>query len=99
MNAPPHIHLHIRPRLRGVGEALFPRWLAITFGHHVWAWRKLNPRELAHEVAHVHQWRRHTPWFPIRYLHASLRAWQAGQHWYWDNEFEREARAARPVAD
>jgi hypothetical protein len=91
----PPVHLHIRPRLRPIGEALFPAWLAVTLGDHIWAWRPLTAPELAHEVAHVRQWRRHGAGFPLLYLRASVRAWRAGRHWYWDNTFEREARAAR----
>lgn len=96
MSERPRVYLHIRPRLRPIGAALFPEWLAVTLGDHIWAWRPLTDRELAHEVSHVRQWRRHGAWFPLLYLRASLRAWRAGQHWYWDNGFEREARAKRP---
>jgi hypothetical protein len=89
------IRLHIRPRLRRIGETLFRDWLATALGNHIWAWRPLSEGELAHEVAHVHQWRRHGAAFPVLYLLASLRAWKAGQDWYADNEFERAARAGR----
>ena len=89
------IHLHIRPRLRPIGEALFPDWLAIALGTHLWAWRQLSAGELAHEVTHVRQWRTYGARFPFLYLRASLRAWRAGGHWYLDNAFERAARARR----
>jgi len=65
----------------------------LAIGTHIWAWRPLSDRELAHEVAHVRQWRRHGGRFPLLYLLASLRAWRAGQHWYFDNAFERAAQA------
>lgn len=96
MSRPAPIRIHIRPRLRTIGETLFPDWLAITFGSHIWTWRRLSAREFAHEVAHVRQWRRHAPWFPLLYLGASVHAWRSGGHWYFDNAFEREARGARP---
>lgn len=95
MNRPARIHLHIRPRLRRIGEALFPDWLAITLGSHIWAWRPLSDKELAHELEHVRQWRSHGARFPLLYLGASLQAWRAGGHWYRDNVFERAARAGR----
>lgn len=95
MSEPAPIHLHIRPRLRPIGEALFPDWLATALGTHIWAWRPLSDGELAHEVAHVHQWRDHGVRFPLLYLRASLDAWRTGGHWYRDNAFERAARAGR----
>ena len=96
MNDPIRIHLHIRPRLRPIGDSLFPGWLATALGTHIWAWRPLSDEELAHEVAHVRQWRRHGARFPLLYLEASIRAWRAGEHWYFDNAFERAAQAKRP---
>jgi hypothetical protein len=87
------VQVHIRPRLRRIGALLLHNWLAITLGSHVWAWRRLDERELAHEVAHVRQWRRHGARFALLYLRAALRAWRAGGHWYRDNAFEREASA------
>lgn len=52
---------------------------------------RLTPSLLAHELAHVEQWRR-DPLFPLRYAAASLR------HGYWNNPYEIEARAATPSA-
>lgn len=95
MSGQTRIHLHVRPRLRRIGEPLFHDWLAIAIGSHIWSWRALSNVELAHEVAHVRQWRRHGARFPLLYLLASLRAWRAGQHWYFDNAFERAAQAER----
>jgi hypothetical protein len=69
-------------------------WLAITIGSHIWAWRRLGSRELAHEMAHVRQWRRYGIGFAARYLAASLRSWIGGTGWYRGNRFEIEARAA-----
>lgn len=95
MSGPTRIHVHVRPRLRRIGESLFRDWLAIAIGTHIWAWRPLSKGELAHEVAHVRQWRRFGGRFPLLYLLASLRAWRAGEHWYFDNAFERAAQAER----
>jgi hypothetical protein len=92
-------HLHVRPRLRPIGRLLLRNWLAITIGSHIWAWRRLGPRELAHEMAHVRQWRRYGIGFAVRYLAASLRSWVAGTGWYRGNRFEIEARAAEVVGD
>lgn len=47
----------------------------------------LTPQLLAHELAHVRQWRQDVL-FPVRYALASLR------HGYWNNPYEVEARAA-----
>jgi hypothetical protein len=69
-------------------------WLAITVGSHVWAWRRLDSRELAHEMAHVRQWRRYGVAFVLRYVAASIGSWVAGTGWYRGNRFEIEARAA-----
>jgi hypothetical protein len=85
------------PWLRGLGRLVLPDWLAITLGRTIFAWRALTDDELAHELAHVHQWDRLGWRFPIAYLLASLRARRAGGRWYHDNRFEVEARAA--VAD
>ena len=86
--------VHVWPWLRPLGRLILPNWLAITLGRHVFAWRAMNERELAHELAHVQQWQMHGWRFPIAYLVASLRARRSGRHWYRDNPFESEARAA-----
>ncbi len=88
------VHVHVRPRLRLIGALLLPDWLAVTIGSHVWAWRRLSEVEMAHELAHVNQWRRCGPRLPILYLVAAARAWRAGGDWYHDNPFELAARAA-----
>jgi hypothetical protein len=84
--------IHIWPWLRRPGSRLLPEWLAITFGRHVFAWREMNERETAHELAHVRQWQALGWRFPIAYVAASLTAIRAGGHWYRDNRFEVEAR-------
>jgi hypothetical protein len=89
----PH-RVHVWPWLRGAGRLILPNWLAITLGRHVFAWRSMTERELAHELAHVRQWQAHGWRYPLVYLAASLRARRAGGHWYRDNRFEAEARAA-----
>ncbi len=86
--------IHVWPWLRRPGARLLPDWLAITLGRHVFAWRAMNERETAHEMAHVRQWQAHGWKFPIAYLAESLRARRAGKHWYRDNRFEIEARKA-----
>lgn len=86
--------IHVWPWTRRLGRRVLPSWLAISLGHHVVAWRDLDDGELAHELEHVRQWRRHGWAFPIAYLAASLRARRARKHWYRDNPFEVAAREA-----
>ena len=85
----------MRPGLRAIGSRLLlPDWLAITIGTTIVSWRRLEPHELAHELEHVRQWRRHgSLGFVVRYLLASFDALRSGHDWYRDNAFEREARA------
>ena len=87
----PH-RVHVWPWLRAPGRRLMPDWLAITLGRHVFAWREMNERETAHELAHVRQWQALGWRYPIAYVAASLKAQRAGGHWYRDNHFEVEAR-------
>lgn len=89
----PH-RLHVWPWLHPLGSLLLTDWLAITVGRHIFAWRDLDDGELAHEVAHVEQWRRHGLAFPVAYLADSLRCRRSGKRWYHDNRFEQEAREA-----
>jgi hypothetical protein len=89
----PH-RVHVVPLLQRPAGRLFRNWLAITLGRHILAWRPLSESELAHEVAHVQQWVRHGWSFPAVYALASVRAVMSGGHWYRDNAFEKEARAA-----
>lgn len=85
----------IIPWLRWPGQRfLLHNWLAITIGPLIFSWRKLDEVELAHEVEHVRQWRKHGPMYIVRYLAASRAAVKAGGDSYVDNEFEVEARAA-----
>ncbi len=88
------VHVHVRPRLRPIGARLLPDWLAVTIGSHVWTWRHLNQVEMAHELAHVSQWRRYGSRLPVLYLVAAVRTKWTGGHWHRDNSFERAARAA-----
>jgi hypothetical protein len=90
----PRHHLHVLPWLRRPGRLLLPEWLAITLGRHIWTWRALAARELAHELTHVRQWDRYGPLFALRYVGASLRSLRAGSGWYRGNRFEVEARKA-----
>ena len=92
--------LHVWPWTRKLGRHVLPNWLAISLGHHVIAWRALDEPELAHELEHVRQWKRHGWLFPVTYLAASVQAKRAGKHWYRDNPFEvaaREAARRRPA--
>ena len=89
----PH-RLHVWPWLRRPGRLLLANWLAITIGDDIFAWRAMSERELAHELAHVAQWRAHGWRFPIAYFAEALRQRRAGRHWYRDNRFEAEAREA-----
>jgi hypothetical protein len=86
--------VHTWPWLRPAGRLLLPDWLAITIGRHIFAWRPMTDRELAHELAHVRQWQSHGLAFPVLYALDSLRARRAGRRWYHDNRFEAEAREA-----
>lgn len=72
-----------------------PDWVAITIGRWIFAWRSLDERELAHELAHVRQWSQHGfIRFIVRYMSESSRAKRDGGDRYRDNSFEIEARAA-----
>jgi hypothetical protein len=86
--------IHVWPWLRSPGRRVLPDWLAITLGRHVFAWREMNERETAHELAHVRQWQALGWRFPIAYFAASLQARRRGGNWYHDNRFEVEAREA-----
>lgn len=90
---PPH-RVVVIPALRRVGAMVLRDWLAITIGSRILAWRPLNDIELAHELAHVRQWRRHGALFPAVYLAASVSAARGRRGWYAGNRFEVEARKA-----
>jgi hypothetical protein len=78
-----------------IGAHLFmPNWLAITIWRWIFAWRPLDGPELAHELAHVRQWRANGLRFIPRYLAAGRAAKKAGGDGYRDNRFEVEARAS-----
>lgn len=81
---PALLHL-LRPRL-GIA--------AITLGHVVLARTEAElERTRAHERVHVRQFERWGLLFPLLYLGASVVALLRGGNAYWDNRFEREARA------
>lgn len=85
--------------LRRPAQRLIMRnWLAITIGPLIFSWRTLDEVELAHELEHVRQWRRHGLAYIYRYFRASDDAVRAGGHRYHDNIFEVEARAAEELA-
>jgi hypothetical protein len=86
--------VHVVPWLRRPGSVLLKEWLAITIGRDVFCWRALNAVELAHELAHVRQWRKHGAAFPLVYAGASLRSALSGGGLYHGNRFEVEARRA-----
>jgi hypothetical protein len=52
-----------------------------------------DPVLVAHERAHVHQAMRWGPLMPIAYVASSLWHWARGGRPYFDNFFERDARA------
>ena len=88
-------HVHVIPMLRRPGQRLLlPNWLAITVGSHIFAWRPLDPVELAHEQEHARQWQRYGMRYVARYLRASWQASRRGGDRYWDNPFEVAARSA-----
>lgn len=80
--------------MKPLGRLVLPNWLAFTAGHTIVAWRELDDAELEHELEHVRQWVRMGLRLPIAYLAESLRARRRGGHWYRDNRFEADARAA-----
>jgi hypothetical protein len=90
---PPH-RVVVVPALRRLGGVVLPDWLAITIGTRIYAWRDLKDMELAHELEHVRQWRRHGALFPVIYLAASASSARAGTGWYIGNRFEADARKA-----
>jgi len=93
--ATPRHRIIVLPWIRGIMQRfVLPNWLAITLGPLIICWRPLEARELAHELAHVLQWRRHGLRYPWRYWRASEAAQAAGLDRYRDNAFEVEARAA-----
>jgi hypothetical protein len=79
---------------RPMQRFVMPDWAAITIGPLIFSWRPLDQVELAHELCHVRQWRKHGLMYIPRYFAASSAAVKAGKDRYWDNEFEVEARAA-----
>lgn len=94
----PRHRLHVWPWLRAPAQRLILKdWLAITIWDRIFAWRDLDEAELAHELTHVAQWRRHGALFVARYLLASRRASGIGGDRYRDNEFEVEAHTAEDL--
>lgn len=72
---------------------------AITLGHVVLARDAMHLEwTRCHERAHVAQYERWGPVFLPAYLLASLAAFVRGRDCYFDNHFEREARAAEALA-
>ena len=90
--------------LEAAGGALGPfltllnprlRIAAITLGHVVLARTRADlDRTRPHERVHVRQFERWGAFFPFLYLGASAVLLLRGGHVYWDNPYEREARAA-----
>jgi len=93
--ATPRHCLHVWPWIKRPAQRfLLPHWEAITIGSHIISWRPLGDVDLAHELEHVEQWRRHGPRFVLLYLRAGHAAARAGRDRYRGNRFEIEARAA-----
>lgn len=76
------------PRVGGFLSRMGGSAAAVTLGHTIIVRPDvpLTPSLLAHELAHVRQWRE-VPLFPLRYCLATLR------YGYRENPFEVEARA------
>lgn len=85
----------VMPWLKGpMQRFVLPNWVAITIGRRIFAWRKLDELELAHEMTHVKQWQQYGLSFIVRYWMASRAAKAAGGDRYRDNVYEREATEA-----
>lgn len=92
---PPPKRVTVIPWLkRPMQRFVLPNWTAITIGSRIFSWRALDRIELAHELAHVKQWKRYGLGFIVRYFLESRRASRSGGDRYWDNMFEKEAIAA-----
>ena len=78
------------PAFAGIMSGLGEPAAAVTLGDAIVVHPDvvLTPRLLRHELEHVHQWRRHSFLFPLRY------AWSHLRYGYHDNPYEVEARAA-----
>jgi hypothetical protein len=73
------------------------RWpfAALTLGHVVIGVSEAELARLrAHEQAHVRQFERWGPLFPLLYALASVASWWRGEGLYAGNRFEQEARRA-----
>lgn len=80
--------LRFGPRVRR-----FP-FRAITLGHVILAFSQDELAGLrAHEHVHVRQYERWGPLFAPAYFASSAWQWLRGRDPYWDNPFEKQARA------
>jgi len=79
---------------RPMQRFVLKNWTAITIGSRIISWRALDTVELAHELAHVEQWKHYGLSFIARYFLESRRAATGGGDRYRDNKFEREAAEA-----
>jgi hypothetical protein len=71
-------------------------WVAITFGHVVLGRsHAVLAKYRAHEHEHVRQYERWGVLFFFLYVGSSAALWLRGARPYWDNRFERQARAAQ----
>lgn len=76
------------------------RFVAITFGHVVLGEStEVLARWRRHEHAHVRQFERLGALMLLLYPLASLWLWLRGGRPYWDNPFEREARAEEDLPE
>ena len=82
----------IFPPAKYLMRLFLPNWTAITIGHTIIAAAPLSDSVLSHELVHVEQWERYGWRFPFLYAWSSISAVRAGLHWYWANEYEKEAR-------
>jgi hypothetical protein len=78
-------------------RCLLIRASALTLGHVIVGQdRDCLDHARDHEHVHVRQYCRWGPFMLPAYFLSSLRAWQRGAHFYFDNRFEREAYGLHP---
>jgi hypothetical protein len=82
--------------IAGTRSGTSASFVAITFGHVVLGRSHAVLAEFrAHEHEHVRQYERWGTLFILLYLGSSTIQWLRGARPYWDNRFERQARAAQ----
>ncbi len=78
-------------------HCLFVRASALTLGHAIMGQdRDCLDHSRDHEHVHVRQSERWGPFMLPAYVLSSLLAWSRGDHFYFDNRFEKEAYGLHP---